>query len=1062
MNVCIVLIFFILIIQTFSGYNYEIITELIPKTFIFDSSDFNTYKIYKYMPVCDGNNENTQNIYIQFGIYNLIYFNLYLYDNYLDIYQDKKAKFQKYNITETVNYNKPLILIEDLVCGNNYYIVIARTSSKISVSPVFGELSIINAASDTINISLSKSEHFKFYGRNNKQGKEKKLYYYYNNNKYALIHYKNPTKFQIYENGKKIYDNITDIYSNIFEFKQNTNYTICFDSNPKVVSFVSLQFFNEKKFFKYDFNKGPFILYDDKYYLEVDISKIKKGDNILFYLYTRENSYEIRYQYKNNFKGNNFISLGKQNLHNFITIRKTTDDSSLYLYINSYKYSYYSFLYLIQDVEEITSDYNQVIHGPKYFFIDYFKLNKMNSIGIMSDKPFFIYEQEMGSENHISLNDYKTIYITKKSNSEPHIFKRALIFFNSTDEVHFQVKKLNHPIIYPFINGFKSNVEYYQLCEGDDTPNELYFYYSVYEKYSNYILKQDLFIPVFGNFESYFIEEDEIRDISDLDFEKLGKNKFFNTIDKNGYLYIKCKNPTMIKHSLAKFNQDNSNLKSGNSYYFNYKEIENLNFTFDSNLFQKKFELKFKVYGIHPTKSIKLSLETKTYELSINSPLEITYIYNQDSYGVFEFIVEEEIESSVIVNIMVGYSQEDLDYMYKEMDFVNSIGALTIEKGKGVIIKIPENFNEELYDYSIIFPDSYNNLLISYDKLVYQIPELGEYNSPLFPLFKTNPYDSIVSKDSNNKYFYISIFNNFIKEIEVLIKKPKIYTGVKLNQINILPQLKNEDKKYYYQIEVPESNHNLLIQTKNDKKFKISLSIDSIQYPLIDTSSKNIDFYYNSPIDEYNNPKKKIYINYYDINNSDGFINIFEANELIHADYYKIIELKPTIQKNEETNKIKIKINSLSYAFYPNVVKYYILINIEENYPLIYSIIAGQKKADTSKCQYFEIVEDNGSNEIFEKEIGINFNLINNSSYKVFILPVDAKSNKIHFYYSKLTEFKYIKNTDKYNYLFIITYISCGLSLLIIIVLIIYLKKGKRHISLNENIINDCNNEDDD
>jgi len=56
-------------------------------------------------------------------------------------------------------------------------------------------------------------------------------------------------------------------------------------------------------------------------------------------------------------------------LHNFITIIKTTDDSSLYLYINSYKYSYYSFLYLIQDVEEITSDYNQVIHGPKYFFM---------------------------------------------------------------------------------------------------------------------------------------------------------------------------------------------------------------------------------------------------------------------------------------------------------------------------------------------------------------------------------------------------------------------------------------------------------------------------------------------------------------------------------------------------------------------------------------------------------------------------------------------------------------------------------------------------------------------
>ena len=59
----------------------------------------------------------------------------------------------------------------------------------------------------------------------------------------------------------------------------------------------------------------------------------------------------------------------------------------------------------------------------------------------------------------------------------------------------------------------------------------------------------------------------------------------------------------------------------------------------------------------------------------------------------------------------------------------------------------------------------------------------------------------------------------------------------------------------------------------------------------------------------------------------------------------KIIELGPNIEQINGKNKIKIKINSLSFCFYPNVIKYYILINIEENIPpLIYSIITKKKR----------------------------------------------------------------------------------------------------------------------
>ena len=51
--------------------------------------------------------------------------------------------------------------------------------------------------------------------------------------------------------------------------------------------------------------------------------------------------------------------------------------------IDLYKYNSY----------EINSDYNKIIKGPCLFFIDYIKLNHLDSFGIQSNKPYYFYEQ---------------------------------------------------------------------------------------------------------------------------------------------------------------------------------------------------------------------------------------------------------------------------------------------------------------------------------------------------------------------------------------------------------------------------------------------------------------------------------------------------------------------------------------------------------------------------------------------------------------------------------------------------------------------------------------------
>ena len=107
----------------------------------------------------------------------------------------------------------------------------------------------------------------------------------------------------------------------------------------------------------------------------------------------------------------------------------------------------------------------------------------------------------------------------------------------------------------------------------------------------------NLYVPILGSFESYFIEENIIKNISDLNFNKIKTNNFFYISYKTGYLNIKCKEPTMIKRIIIGRNFDYV-LKSGNKYYYDGTNRYNFTLNFDKSLLNKVLNLKFNVYGI--------------------------------------------------------------------------------------------------------------------------------------------------------------------------------------------------------------------------------------------------------------------------------------------------------------------------------------------------------------------------------------------------------------------------------------------------------------------------------
>ena len=327
----------------------------------------------------------------------------------------------------------------------------------------------------------------------------------------------------------------------------------------------------------------------------------------------------------------------------------------------------------------------------------------------------------------------------------------------------------------------------------------------------------------------------------------------------------------------------------------------------------------------------------------------------------------------------------------------------------------PKYFNEDLYDYSIILPYPFDryfkdiyDVRISYDKIAFMVPMFYRYHNPLYfqiiPLFNIDPYITIFKEDeeSQDKFFYISIFNNMKEKIDIFIQKPKIFSEIKLNIINKLPPLDAEQQKYYYKIYFPKGDYNsLLVQdiNQNYKSFSKDFNIYSLEH-----------FYQNYQIfllvDKNDRMNNNSYLNYYNTNPSDSYIKFIPNNEFIYSDgvYNELrIRTKMNISQIEGKNQLKITINSYSY-YLEQSFKYYLFINTPNDLVYINSIINKFKNLDQNKNQIMMILDDNREKEIFEYNIEINDNLYegNNSSLdnKAFFVPVNKDVNIAYVYES--------------------------------------------------------------
>ena len=310
--------------------------------------------------------------------------------------------------------------------------------------------------------------------------------------------------------------------------------------------------------------------------------------------------------------------------------------------------------------------------------------------------------------------------------------------------------------------------------------------------------------------------------------------------------------------------------------------------------------------------------------------------------------------NTIIVEVVVGILPKNIPKMFRQINFEELFGNLTLQGNEGIVIKVPKNFSEDFNEFSIIFPDGYYLfhdakffIDISYDKLEFQTKFIkGSEISPVIPLFQVNPYKYINGSlsNSNNKYLYIYIHNLYDFEKTIYIKKPKIYSDAEFNKVNALPQLSGNDTIYYHKIKIPEpQNSNYIgIQYEVEGNIpKLSYLKNNIQYTYL---YDFYFFYYFLPYDK-RDKNSNAYLNYYDIQNNPGYINFLEVNENLGKSYfYPNIILNKTVTQLKGKNEIRIKINSLSYILYPNLVKYYFIINMEDYSGGMLSIVSGEKK----------------------------------------------------------------------------------------------------------------------
>ena len=1077
MNIFLLFIFLIIFPQTFL-YEYELVKEYETKIINFDFGSQNSYKIYKYTPSSIGNT-SIKNIIVQF-IYGEI--NLLMFENLSDIIIEKDG----INENKSIPYEfEESYIFYNLTCGKDYFLIFSyiKDPPEYYAIPSYSQFTIINEEIESINISPITSKYFSLIPR---QNTNETFIYYFNETRNILIHFEKESILTIYENNTLIYENITKLFSKIFEFKKDTNYAIYYDCKKchyYDIDRISFQIYDESKYFKLDVN-NPIVLLNYNYQFEFDISKYKINDYIIFTLFG-EYAIKVKYQYKSIFNGNNYVDLGLYKSINNILIKKNNNDTAIILNFQFQNYYSFSLLKLIEyEIEELTENYNNPkIKGPKLFIVDYLNYNNMNSIGFKSNKGFYFYEQSLdGPVNPIqtTLNYYKNLYITKVKEYHSQLYKRAFIYINSTDEISFQVYKFNFSILNRVQN------EYFQLCQENNNKNELYFYVprSMYE----------FFILVYGEFYPYFIYESEINDFTDLTFEESDKN-YFKSKMENVYLKIKCNKPTMIKHLYISDNcyqyfrkyEPNEllfNIEPGKKYIISsYKIIYISYFKFDSNLNNKIIELKFNILGFDIIETIELIIDNKEYTfMKSNSTLELNYTVKSEEEKDFYFKFKSEdiikhnktitdcfYYDNIMLEIIVGRLPENLTEI-KQINFGDSIGNLTIEENKDLIIKIPKDFKENLYNYEFIIPIIYNSLYfkfeILYDKLSFIVPtEAYLHYASINSLFNNNPYNYILNNTtkSENKYFYILIgkdsrYSNY--KYNLFIKKPKLLSDYQLNKINSLPKLTKENNQYYYQIELSKknikNNSSLYIQILSGEFFFSQNHINYLFLNEIELNTKK-DFFI-LPI-YFKDESQSMYINYYSLNDSEGYINIFEeTNQKIYMDDHPI-KLNPTIIQIDGTNKINITMNSLAYVLYPNEIKYYFLINSGSQYIDMYSLIEEQKKIN--KDIFIEVKEDGGHKKTLKYEIEIDKKLRNNNS--IYIVPVNKKNNFVHNNYITYMSFNFEYHSNGKTKIWLIIIIIISSLLIILAILIIYylFKRRKKEIpKIEENSLLELKNKD--
>ena len=1064
-----VLLSFILLNIKCLSYDYESVEENIQKSSLI-IDDKSPYKIFEYIPFCGENKNNKKNIFINF--YKSGPLSIYVYDNFSNIAQDFKGRFINYNITEFIYKNKAIMKLNDLICKKKYYIVLLNGGYYISDY----HFTIINEINDIIQLNPSLSQDYSFF----QTSKENmKFFYEYKENKLVSITLKGEINLTIFENDSILYKEINENVNLIkFIFKKNTKYNIIFEDLTNIgydaesKPSIDFNFFEENDYIKPNFNHSSFVLNSylekDECFIEIDISKYKINENILFLLFNTQETF-VKYQYKKELLvEKNFINKGffqGSGAFNYFLIKKEKDYNNLILYVKSSLIKLddddYISLYLVKyKVEDINSDGIIALNEPKVLFIDYYNFNQYNSFAIYSNYNFLFSEQIINDEvARIDKEKFGNLLIYKDEIENFYYKKKALVFIFEdiplNDYIFIEFKKFDYTIIKCY-NDFKMpSIEYLNSNKGDT-----YYYYL-----NIGIFDLNVFFPIYGNYEAYFIDESDIKNLTDFDFNKQIKLDNFYFRYTFGYLKIKIKSEfSMIQHIYLMDHEYNSNLEldTGKYYLIDISQIiaNKIQITFKSKYIKKILALKCRIInGNSNYNNISLIMDGTKYIVN-NNALEINYFYKEYKSQLIN-LLENNIKDKTFLEIKVGFLSDDLKF-YKTIDLKDVIGKLSYNDYNGAIIKIPRDMNEDLYNYAIIFPEkSKNSIQITYDTQRFAVPnDILECYSifPFVELFKDNPYKYLNESDKN---YYITITGG----TEIFIKKSIVYNEIKYNQLNIL----RENETFYYKIEFPKGDYNYVLVQTDVEQYDCYNYISSNNYFYNEIISYFIQKYY---VRYLNNYSHHFFINIY-YTNSISYINIVPRKEYYFTRSLDLIKVQHNIAQIGES-KIRINITSYAYYDYPNKYIYYVLFNIPHNYHQSeFEIISGKKKANESSYEKMIIIEDDGTNESIIQEEVIDTQLYEGGN-NYFIIPVDKNNNLINFKVDIKGYFSYHnkpkqpnqQNSESSSYIYyIIGGTLFGIIILVIFIVLMIKKKHNKMNKINEDLmsynINDIDKDND-